>query len=124
MSMLIKIIKKKTARGKSNNRYVFLGLGNAGVFDIPYESDIHRRFVLNEIRFLTCQQVHTRHRKLTIAFRIKQAKLWSEAIAHNAPLLKGFFSDEPEWRDKMLAWCERSLAREKGQFHLTGFGVY
>jgi hypothetical protein len=111
MSILIRMIKKKTARGKSNNRYVFFGFGDEGVFDIPYESDIHRPFVLNEIRTLTSQPVHTRHRKLTIAFRVKQAKLWSEAIGRNAPLLKGFFDDEPEWRNRMLTWCDRILAK-------------
>jgi len=113
MSVLIKIIKKQTARGKSNNRYAFLGFGNEGVFDILYQSDIHRRFVLDEIRRLTSPQVYTRDRKRTIAFKIKQAKVWREAIDRNAPLLKGFFSDEPEWRDKMLLWCDRILVKRE-----------
>jgi hypothetical protein len=107
MSLLITIVKKKTARGKSNNSYVFLGFGNERIFDISYEAKIHRRFVLNEIRWLTNPQVHTRDRKRRIAFKIEQAKLWSEAIGRNAPLLKGFFVDEPEWRDKLLL-CWRS----------------
>jgi hypothetical protein len=114
MSILIKIIKKKTARGKSNNRYAFLDFGYEGVFDLPYESDIHRRFVLSEIRSLTSRQIYTRGRNRTIAFKMKEAKRWSEAIGRNAPLLKGFFRDEPEWRDKMLAWCDRVLAKRHG----------
>jgi hypothetical protein len=34
---------------------------------------------------------------------------WKAAILRDAPLLKGFFREEPKWRAKMLRWCEKSL---------------
>jgi hypothetical protein len=37
---------------------------------------------------------------------------WQEAILHDAPLLSGFFADEPEFRDRLLRWCEKVLAKE------------
>jgi hypothetical protein len=113
MGILIKVIKKKIARGKSNNEYAYLTFGYKGVFDIPYESAVHKRFVLNEIRSLTGQTMYRRERNRMLAFKVKEARRWREAIDRNAPLLSGFFRDEPEWRDKMLAWCERMLAKRQ-----------
>jgi hypothetical protein len=34
---------------------------------------------------------------------------WKAAILCNAPLLKGFFAEEPKWREKMLRWCDKSI---------------
>jgi len=34
---------------------------------------------------------------------------WKQAILRDAPLLKGFFVEEPKWREKMLRWCDRQL---------------
>ena len=72
MSILIKIIEKRTARGKCNNQYAFLSFSDKGVFDIPHQADVHRRFVLDEIRSLTGQRVHTHGRRRTIAFKKKR----------------------------------------------------
>jgi hypothetical protein len=35
--------------------------------------------------------------------------LWKAAILREAPLLKGFFAEEPAWREKMLRWCDEAL---------------
>jgi len=35
--------------------------------------------------------------------------MWKAAILRNAPLLKGFFEEEPAWREKMLRWCDEAL---------------
>jgi hypothetical protein len=32
------------------------------------------------------------------------------AILRDA-LLKGFFAEEPEWREKMLSWCQRIITK-------------
>jgi len=111
MGILIKIVEKKTARGKSNNKYSFLNFSQPGIFDIRYRSGLHRRFVLDEIRRLTTKLIYTCDRKRTKAFKIKEAKRWMEAIRRNAPLLDGFFHDEPAWRKKMLVWCEKMLVQ-------------
>ena len=71
-----------------------------GVFDIPYKTDVHRRFVIREIRFRT-QLKGRRKDKAAIAYDIKKAlRRWQEAIRRNAPLLSGFFAEAPEWREK------------------------
>jgi hypothetical protein len=35
--------------------------------------------------------------------------MWKAAILRDAPLLKGFFEEEPAWREKMLRWCGDAL---------------
>jgi hypothetical protein len=39
-----------------------------------------------------------------------EAARWKEAILRDAPLLHGFFAEEPQWRDRMLHWCEETLS--------------
>jgi len=80
------------------------------VFDITYRPDVHRRFVIDEIRLRT-QRRGSRKSGRALAHEMEQACRWREAIRRNAPLLKGFFAEEPEWRDRILSWCEKTLAR-------------
>jgi len=41
------------------------------------------------------------------------ARPWQDAILRDAPMLKGFFADEPKWRSELLHWCEKVLGRNK-----------
>jgi hypothetical protein len=113
MGLLIRVVKKRTGRGKSNNLHEILTFDYAGVFDIPYKPDVHRRFVFAEIRFRTREDRRGQTKSSHTAYAVKQARRWQEAIRRNAPLLKGFFREEPEWRDKMMMWCERTLAKHR-----------
>ena len=40
------------------------------------------------------------------------ARPWQEAAFRDAPMLRGFFADEPHLRDRLLRWCEKILTRE------------
>jgi hypothetical protein len=113
VGLLTKVIKKRTARGKSANQFVVMTFAYPGVFDTPYKPDVHRRFVLNEIRFRT-RQKGIRKTKSRIAYDLKEARRWKEAILRNAPLLSGFFAEEPAWREKMLSWCQETLEGPHG----------
>jgi hypothetical protein len=108
MGLLLKRIKKRTARGKSIDSFLVLTFGFPEVFDIAYSSEVHRRFVLNEIRFRT-QRPGSAKTKASMTFEIKEAKRWRDAILRDAPLLKGFFAEEPQWREKILSWCQRII---------------
>lgn len=111
MSLLVEVIKKRTARGKSANWYRFMGFEDRKVFDMTYRPDVHRRFVIDEIRFRTRRR-GSRKTGSALAYEVEQARRWREAILRNPPLLKGFFAEEPEWRDRILSWCEKTLARQ------------
>jgi hypothetical protein len=111
MGLLVRVIKKQTPRGKSKNWHEVMTFDSPGVFDIPYKSDVHRRFVLREIRSLTRLKGRGRKDNSAIAYELKEARLWQEAIRRSAPLLNGFLGEEPEWREKMLSWCKIVLAK-------------
>jgi hypothetical protein len=118
MGLLLRVVKKRTGRGKSYAREEILTFDNAGIFDIPYRSDVHRRFVFNEIRFRTRPTRPSRRGRTdssSITYDLKEARRWREAILRDAPLLKGFFGEEPQWREKMLMWCEKTLAKHSAK---------
>lgn len=91
-------------------RGVGLNFSLEGVFDIPYVAALHKRDVLSELRHHIEDKRRWRrgHHKRTV-WAIEQAAKWRKAILRNAPLLNGFFADEPQWRDRMLRWCEETL---------------
>ena len=111
MGLLIKRLNKRTARGKSINGFLVLTFGSPGVFDIAYSSKVHRRFVLDEIGVRTRRPGRAKT-KASTTHEIEEAKRWRNAILRDAPLLKGFFAEEPEWREKMLSWCRGVMAKE------------
>lgn len=115
MSLLVKVIKKKTARGKSNNRYQYMGFDSPSVFDMPYKPKLHRHFILNELRYRTGRPPAFLGKNRKKSERLGKYQrhvpaMWKTAILRNAPLLKGFFEEEPAWREKMLRWCDDALA--------------
>ncbi|HEY6967679.1 MAG TPA: hypothetical protein VJA94_00505 [Candidatus Angelobacter sp.] len=73
-------------------------------FDIPYDRKLHHRAVLEEIRNLVTQKGSR--------FNLRKPRIvqpWLDATLRDAPMLKGFFADEPKWRDKLLRWCAKAL---------------
>jgi hypothetical protein len=105
---------RRNVRGKQVRVETHLTFAYPKVFDIPYRTEEHHRFVLREVRWKTGRpsRFHSRKFAHTEAFR------WQEAILRDAPLLKGFFKDEPAWREKMLHWCNKVISR--GQSRSTG----
>jgi hypothetical protein len=83
------------------------------VFDAPYVPAFHKQGILFQLRLSTGRQrwgPHKKKSKRIGTYERRVAKRWRDAILRDAPLLKGFFAEQPEWRDKMLAWCEKALA--------------
>jgi hypothetical protein len=72
---------------------------------MTYDTALHRNAVLRDLRSLTDPK---RWRKYK--YKTDQAKYIKEAILREAPLLTGFFADEPSWRSKVLLWCDKVLA--------------
>ena len=104
MGVPLKITTRRTARGKTRKIISSQVPGSPFLFDIPYNRDTHHRVVLEEIKSLVEPPRRFDLRKARIA------KPWHDAILRDAPMLKGFFADEPKWRTKLLHWCEKVLA--------------
>ncbi len=91
---------------------VFPNIYSEQIFDTPYIRALHKRLVMFHVRSHIDPKGWARNRKKTEPVRKHErteAARWKEAILRDAPLLKGFFVEEPQLRDKMLGWCERVL---------------
>jgi hypothetical protein len=106
MGIPLKTTTRRTARGKTRKIVSHAVPGPPHLFDIPYSRELHHRVVLNDIRNLMQPPGRFDLRKPRIV------QLWFDAILRDAPMLKGFFCDEPAWRDKLLHWCEKVLAKK------------
>ena len=112
------VIKSKLAKRGKQRRVVSadsarIYFHDETVFDIPYKSAIHKQAILHELRYRTGRPHFGPHQKKfrrLIPYEHEVPVRWREAILRDAPLLKGFFAEEPKWRDKMLLWCEEILA--------------
>jgi len=107
MGWVVRKHTKRDARGRSRRIVVQAGLNVDGAFDTSYNSDIHHQGILSEIRLHTSARRFARNRK----YDQKVATLWKEAILRDAPLLRGFFAEEPNYRPRMLRCCEKILGR-------------
>jgi hypothetical protein len=103
MGIPLKTTTRRTARGKARKIVSCLIPGPPRLFDIPYNRELHHRVVLNHVRLLVQRPGRVDLRKARIA------RPWQEAILRDAPMLKGFFVDEPQWREMLLRWCEKAL---------------
>jgi len=103
MGIPLKTTIRRTARGKARKIVTELVPGTPLFFKIPYNRDLHHRVVLDSVRML----VKSPGRFGLRIPRIAQA--WHDAILRDAPMLKGFFADEPKWRAKAVRWCEKVL---------------
>ena len=82
------------------------------IFDTPYDPALHKHGIMFQLRLRTGPPrwgPHKKKSKRIGTYERQAAAHWRDAILRDAPLLKGFFADQPEWRDKMLAWCEKAL---------------
>jgi hypothetical protein len=82
------------------------------IFDTPYDPTLHKRLILRELRYRAASPRWGRHKKKTRRYgryEREVAARWREAILRAAPLLEGFFGEEPQWRERTLRWCEEAL---------------
>ena len=88
------------------------------VFDTSYDPAKHKRSILWRLRFLRVRPRWGPHKKKSQRYRSRYqrdlATRWKEATLRNAPLLAGFFAEEPQWRERILRWCEAALTAETG----------
>ena len=95
---------------------ISLNFEKDGVFDTPYDSTLHKRLILSKLRFHGARPYWGPHKKKSQRYRWKYqreiAARWMEATRRNAPLLEGFFAEEPQWRERILRWCEAALTAE------------
>jgi hypothetical protein len=86
------------------------------IFDTPYERALHKHGILFLLRLRIGPPRWGPHKKKSVRFThdLKVAELWRSAILRDPPLLHGFFAEEPQWRDRMLRWCEKTLSSASG----------
>jgi len=114
MGLLIREYVKRDGRGKSRKIQEVAGFDYPGIFDTPYDPAKHRHFILHELRYRTGPASAFLGRNKKKSQRLSKYERhvpvqWKAAILRNAPLLKGFFAEEPKWREKMLNWCEANI---------------
>jgi len=115
---LREVIKRKLAkREESQSRLkdtppVYPNIYAAEIFATPYVRALHKRTIMVQLRYHVNAKGWGRYAKkpkLIRAHERKEAVRWREAILRDAPLLHGFFAEEPQWRERMLRWCEKTL---------------
>jgi len=119
------VVKRKLARREKlagpENRIVpsqWPNIYAADIFDVSYVRSLHKRPIMFRLRYRTGTKGWRGNMAATTFARkhqLEEAKRWREAILRNAPLLRGFFSEEPQWRDRMLRWCEKVLSNRDGR---------
>lgn len=116
LSVAIKKKQQKRASlansGIANVQRPFLDFRAKGTFDMAYNAAAHKRLILIDARFLESYfgvRRRTKKHQRNIPREVEEALLWKNATLRDAPLLKGFFADEPAWRGKILSWCEKIL---------------
>lgn len=113
------VIKRKQARREESQSPAkdttpkYANIYSAEIFDTPYIRVLHKRTIMFQLRYRTNAKGWRRYAKTSRLMRSherKEAARWREAILRDAPLLRGFFAEEPQWRDRMLRWCEKTLS--------------
>lgn len=114
MGLPIREYTKKDGRGRTRKVQVVAGFDYPDIFDVPYDAALHRHFILRELRLRTGRPPAYLGRDKKKSERLGKYQrhvpsMWKAAILRDAPLLKGFFEEEPAWREKMLRWCDDAL---------------
>jgi hypothetical protein len=114
MGLIVREYTKRDGRGRSCKIEVTAGFGTPGIFDIPYDAKLHRQFILGELRYRTGRPPGFLGRNKKKFNRLGKYERhvpiqWKAAILRDAPLLKGFFDEEPAWRKKMPRWCDDAI---------------
>jgi hypothetical protein len=107
MAIVIKVEERRTGTGKKRSITTEATSAYPGYFNVQYDRKLHHRALLDEIRSFLKKKGMKLGRPSS-----RQARIWRGAILTDAPLLKGFFAEEPKWRDKLLRWCEAVLTEE------------
>jgi hypothetical protein len=112
------VVKRKLAkREESQSRWkgttpAYPNIYSAEIFDTPYNRALHKRTIKFQLRYhvdAKGRRRYAKQSKLARTHERKEAARWREAILRDAPLLNGFFAEEPQWRERMLHWCEKML---------------
>jgi hypothetical protein len=117
------VVKRKLTRRRDQSQIrqvdttpISLRFEQDGVFDTSYDSASHKRSILWRLRYLKVRPRWGPHKKKSQRYRSRYqrdlATRWKEATLRNAPLLAGFFAEEPQWRERILHWCEAALTAE------------
>jgi hypothetical protein len=117
------VVKKKLqnridkSQGRQANQNLSgLNLNARGGFDTPYDSTLHKRHILGKLWSYTGRTSGwPRHKKKSQRYRRyerESATRWREATLRDAPLLVGFFTEEPQWRERLLRWCDAALTAD------------
>jgi hypothetical protein len=113
------VVKKKLEKRKDVQAGVpqwfpvFSNSDNDKVFDTPYIRAVHKGTLTFQFRYHVDVKWFghsTKSTKKRRASDLREAIRWRKAILRDAPLLKGFFAEQPQWRERMLRWCEKVLA--------------
>jgi hypothetical protein len=101
--------------GIANTFPVWPNMHSAEIFDRPYVRAIHKRAIMIQIRYHVNPKRSGSHTKRSRRdYDRQEAERWRQAILRDAPPLQEFFAEEPQWRDRMLNWCERTLISTSG----------
>lgn len=111
------VVKRKLAKREESQRRlkdnppVYPNIYAAEIFDTPYVRALHKRTIMFQLRLRVNAKGWggLKKPKLIRSHERKEAVRWREAILRDAPLLHGFFAEEPQWRERMLRWCENAL---------------
>lgn len=105
------VIERKLARREDFARSIprrfpstYLDIDSGEVFDRPYNPALHKRQLIMQLRSLT-QPSRIR------ACELEPAMQWRQAMVRDAPLLKGFLDQRPQWRRRLLKWGEGVLKK-------------
>lgn len=117
MGLLVREYVKRDGRGKRRKVQEIATFDSPGMFDTPYDPAKHRHFILRELRYRTGPAPAFLGRNKKKSERLGKYERhvpvqWKAAILRDAPLLRGFFAEEPKWREKMLKWCEANTAAD------------
>jgi hypothetical protein len=113
------VVKRKLARREESQSRLrdatpaYPNIYSAEIFDTPYIRALHKRTIMFQLRYRADAKRWGRNAKKSRLIRTHErmeATRWREAILRDAPLLQGFFAEEPQWRDRMLHWCEETLS--------------
>lgn len=106
------IRRKKEERQTPPLQVRYPTIHDKGIFDVSYERALHKTIIMMQLRRCTGTPRWGPHKKKSERIGKNERRVaarWKDAILRDAPLLKGFFAEQPEWREKMLRWCEKAL---------------
>src|SRR5215469_13572934 len=77
-----------------------LNFHDDAIFDIPYVRALHKRFIMFQLRYRTSVKGRLARGTKRAQIREYERKVgtrWKAAILRDAPLLRGFLTEAPQW---------------------------